>query len=547
MAIEAHDLIQEDALSQFTRAELQALGKAHNVKANLKSATIIVQLLKKFPDGVPNPNTDSAIAPRKRGRTKRGVAKKKKTQIKKEESVVASVMFSNGDRGLEHNEGRTSASPSGNPPITNDEVTNETVPRTTRSRTTRATSRKQTAFEEPSRPILSVHSPISSPAHTEIVTLPVPTELVAPPVPTERATSPVPDESATGELPRIPTPQIELEAAGGEGSEIVPVERAEDENEVDMNNLSEVSEITHNPSESSRGVSPQPPANDATLKYVVDIIKANTEKDKQMRDEIKILQERAAKAKKLLQEQNYLLTAEREHRDRIISFFLYHIRNNNRWIGQSLNPGELEANVLKEFVSNGGRGWRDMGEWEYGEVWSGPMVVSDSNIEITASNLDEYLRDMWDIHQRERKEGKMNANHFSIDSDPSSTRTPDDPVNDTMHSSDAPVSLSRKRKMTTVPLDDENRPADKRQRLSPIPEGPRADSLSSPLPIPRRNKGKGRMSALEVEQLQREQVREERVRSMRELDEDDSAEAYEIQIALADSLLQSAGELAMDQ
>lgn len=193
------------------------------------------------------------------------------------------------------------------------------------------------------------------------------------------------------------------------------VERAEDENEVDMNNLSEVSEITHNPSESSRGVSPQPPANDATLKYVVDIIKANTEKDKQMRDEIKILQERAAKAKKLLQEQNYLLTAEREHRDRIISFFLYHIRNNNRWIGQSLNPGELEANVLKEFVSNGGRGWRDMGEWEYGEVWSGPMVVSDSNIEITASNLDEYLRDMWDIHQRERKEGKMNANHFSID------------------------------------------------------------------------------------------------------------------------------------
>lgn len=83
MAIEAYDLIQEDALTQLTRAELQALGKvrvveypsslhvisysssvfthvplvpqAHNVKANLKSATIISQLLKKFPDGVPNP------------------------------------------------------------------------------------------------------------------------------------------------------------------------------------------------------------------------------------------------------------------------------------------------------------------------------------------------------------------------------------------------------------------------------------------------------------------------------------------------------------
>ncbi|KAJ3904940.1 hypothetical protein F5879DRAFT_1001352 [Lentinula edodes] len=531
MAIEAYDLIQEDALTQLTRAELQALGKAHNVKANLKSATIISQLLKKFPDGVPNPNTNSALAPRKKGRTKRGDAKKKKAQIKKEESVIASVMFSNGDSGLEHNEGRTSASPSGNPPVTNDEVTTETVSRPTKSRPTRATSRKQTAFKEPFRPTLSVRSPTSSPAHSEI------------------ATTPLPNEPATGEPPQIPTPQIELEAAGGEESEIVPVEPTGDENEVDMDNLSEVSEITHNPSESSRGASPQPLANDATLKYVVDIIKANTEKDKQMRDEIKILQERAANAKKLLQEQNYLLTAEREHRDRIISFFLYHIRNNNRWIGQSLNPGELEANVLKEFVSNGGRGWRDMGEWEYGEVWSGPMVVSDSNIEITASNLDEYLRDMWDIHQRERKEGKMKANHSSINSAPPPSPpagTPDAPVNDTAHSSDAPVSLSRKRKITTIPLDDENRPAEKRQRLSPIPEGLTADPLSSPLPIPRRNKGKGRMSALEVEQLQREQVREERVWSIRELDEDDSAEAYEIQIALADSLLQSAGELAMD-
>ncbi|KAH7875391.1 uncharacterized protein C8R40DRAFT_203292 [Lentinula edodes] len=149
MAIEAYDLIQEDALIQLTRAELQALGKAHNVKANLKSATIISQLLKKFPDGVPNPNTNSALAPRKKGRTKRGDAKKKKAQIKKEESVIASVMFSNGDSGLEHNEGRTSASPSGNPPITNDEVTTETVSRPTKSRPARATSRKQTAFEEP--------------------------------------------------------------------------------------------------------------------------------------------------------------------------------------------------------------------------------------------------------------------------------------------------------------------------------------------------------------------------------------------------------------
>ncbi|KAJ4483497.1 hypothetical protein J3R30DRAFT_3224445, partial [Lentinula aciculospora] len=157
-----------------------------------------------------------------------------------------------------------------------------------------------------------------------------------------------------------------------------------------MDNLSDVSEMTHNPSVSSRGASPQPLANDATLKYVVDIIKANAEKDKQMRGEIKSLQERAAKAKTLLQEQHYLLNAEREHRQRIISFLLYHIRNNNRWIGQSVNTKQVDANFLEKMVTNEGRGWKDMGEWEYGELWTGPMVVSNSNIELTASNLEEY-------------------------------------------------------------------------------------------------------------------------------------------------------------
>ncbi|KAJ3800105.1 hypothetical protein GGU11DRAFT_440275 [Lentinula aff. detonsa] len=316
-----------------------------------------------------------------------------------------------------------------------------------------------------------------------------------------------------------------------------------------MDNLSEVSDITHNPSQSSRGSSPQPLANDATLKYVVDIIKANEEKDQQMRDEIKRLQERATKAKKLLEEQYYLLNAEREHRDRIMTFLLYNVRNNNRWIGQSVNADQLEAAVLKEMVSNGGRGWRDMGEWEYGEVWSGPMVVSESNIEITASNLDEYLRDMWDIHQRARMEGNTAENEDDTRSaDPPSA--PDILSNTPADYIDTSAPLSRKRKISCPPLSEhEDQPTEKRPRLSPIVE----DSLTvnpthpSPPSIVRKNKGKGRMTSLEVEQLQRQQAREKRVRSMKELDEDDSADTYEIQVALADSLLQSAGETAMDQ
>jgi hypothetical protein len=78
----------------------------------------------------------------------------------------------------------------------------------------------------------------------------------------------------------------------------------------------------------------------------------------------------------------------------------------------------------------------------------------------------------------------------------------------------------------------------KRLRLDAIAEDP---GSSSPPPAPRKDKGKGKMSAGEVERLaHREKARRVMARTLSELDEEDSAEVYQIQQALVDSLLVSA-------
>ncbi|KIK67506.1 hypothetical protein GYMLUDRAFT_875036 [Collybiopsis luxurians FD-317 M1] len=82
MTNEDADFLQEEALNQLSRQELQNLGKAHNVKANLKSSTIIARLLEKFPDGVPSSKNDAQPKPSQ----KTAGAKNKKT-LKKEENV----------------------------------------------------------------------------------------------------------------------------------------------------------------------------------------------------------------------------------------------------------------------------------------------------------------------------------------------------------------------------------------------------------------------------------------------------------------------------
>ncbi|KAJ3975814.1 hypothetical protein EV361DRAFT_433517 [Lentinula raphanica] len=434
MAIQAHTALREDALSRLSRAELQALGKAHEIKANLKSITIISQLLKKFPGGVPNPNPNQSAPARKKGRAKKGGVKKKKTQVKKEESVAPSVLSAKSEDEDSPIEQQNTASTSHDPPPTSEQQQQRTPPppppaRSLRRRTTRTSARAGlqaptgTVIREYHHDALSskayhiwpsalTESAQGSPVPTEIVASPVPTEIVASPVPTEPVTEPsrrADQAAASQNAPEVDVPR----ASRSESNHNDP--HVDDPDEMDMDNFSDASSVTHNISESSRGSSPQPVTNDATLKYVVDIIKANTEKDEQLRDEIEQLQERAIKAKKLLQEQYYLLNAEREHRDRIMTFLIYHIRNNNRWIGQFANADKLPPAVFEQMVSNGGRGWRDMGEWEYGEVWSGPMVVSESNIEITGSNLEEYLRDMWDIHQRQRMEEKATEDESSAD------------------------------------------------------------------------------------------------------------------------------------
>lgn len=82
-------------------------------------------------------------------------------------------------------------------------------------------------------------------------------------------------------------------------------------------------------------------------------------------------------------------------------------------------------------------------------------------------------------------------------------------------------------------------PPEKRPRhdqlFTEVLDAPGASSSTMVVP---RDKGKGKMSSSEVEQFEREQAR--RVHRMGDFGEDDSAETYQIQVALANSLLESA-------
>ncbi|KAJ3839621.1 hypothetical protein F5878DRAFT_110399 [Lentinula raphanica] len=194
MAIQAHTALREDALSRLSRAELQALGKAHEIKANLKSITIISQLLKKFPGGVPNPNPNQSAPARKKGRAKKGGVKKKKTQVKKEESVAPSVLSAKSEDEDSPIEQQNTASTSHDPPPTSEQQQQRTPPppppaRSLRRRTTRTSARA--GLQAPTGTVIPLtESAQGSPVPTEIVASPVPTEIVASPVPTEPVTEP---------------------------------------------------------------------------------------------------------------------------------------------------------------------------------------------------------------------------------------------------------------------------------------------------------------------------------------------------------------------
>ncbi|KAF9071641.1 hypothetical protein BDP27DRAFT_1321655 [Rhodocollybia butyracea] len=492
MAIGDLDFLQEDALSQLSRSEIQKLGKTHNIKANLKSISIIAQLLEKFPEGVPSPKSDAQPLPMKSGRTKKG-APKKKRQAKKEESVDASSISSTREDGP--------SKPNETAVVPLSPSLDAVIPATTtpaQSSTLRI-SEEQTSTDNAQVPPPSSVGPLSSfKPRSSPHCIPWP----------ER-----PNRFQTREErdapPLIPEPAVEVEA---EDPSNVPDD--EDSN-TEIDNLSEISEFSHNPSESSAGDAEDTLATDEQIKRVLDIVRRNREEDLALHEKVKRSLKKADTAKELLHEQLQKLQAEREHRERIITFFLYHVQNNNRWTG---DPEKMAAKVYEKWHTNDGRGWKDMGEWEWDEVWSGPIVVAPNGVEVAPSNEEEFLRNTWKDEQLRRDAVA-----------PTAETTPKSAINP-----NPSASPSRKRKSVDL-----SEVSDKRQRLEPITEDPR----SSPPAVPRQNKGKGKMSPGEVERLaHRERTREGVARSLRELDgdEEDSAEAYQIQQALVDSLLVSA-------
>lgn len=163
--------------------------------------------------------------------------------------------------------------------------------------------------------------------------------------------------------------------------------------DAEIDNISEVSDYSHNPSESSAGDAQEPLATDEQIKRVLNIIRRNREEDETLHEKAKRSLKKAAIANELLHEQRRIFQAEREHRERILTFFLYHVQNNNRWTGDS---EKMTADVYEKWHSNDGRGWKDMGEWEWDEVWSGPIMMAPNGVEVAASNEEEFLRDTWE-------------------------------------------------------------------------------------------------------------------------------------------------------
>jgi hypothetical protein len=182
---------------------------------------------------------------------------------------------------------------------------------------------------------------------------------------------------------------------------------AGDENsDMEFDNLSEISEFSHNPSESSAGNAEELLATDEQIQRVLDIVRRNREEDLALHEKVKRSIKMAETAKELLREQRQILRAEREHRERIITFFLYHVQNNNRWSG---DPEKMPAKEYERWHTNDGKGWKDMGEWEWEEVWSGPITVAPNGAEIAHSNEEEYLRQTWEREQQRRKEAVATA------------------------------------------------------------------------------------------------------------------------------------------
>ncbi|KAE9411602.1 hypothetical protein BT96DRAFT_912123, partial [Gymnopus androsaceus JB14] len=529
-----------DALTNLTRSELQALGKAHDVKANSKSTTIIAQLLKKFPDGVPSQKSDTKPLPAKKGGAKKGGAKKKKTQIKKEESVVHSPLQSTVPSGpSESQQARESpsqqASAADEPTIvksTGNPLTvklSSVLPCDRRSQwpseseqTRESPSQQAPAADEPTI-VKSTGKPLTSQA---VVRSPLRSAVPSGPSESERTRESPSHQASAADKPTVVqsagkrltrhAARAEGEVSAGPSSllkDIAPqipvrlpeqrieepppaispqvvastdkaadVPAVEDEDEYEYgDNLSVISEYSHAASESSAGSASDPVANDATIKYVVDIIRANTAEDQKIRETIQRLRLSASTTKTLLQQQYQILQGEREQRERVIKFLLYHIRNNNHWREDLLDPKQVSAEIYQHWVTNGGKGTKDMGEWEYDELYSGPIKLNpNNNLEISPSEEEEYLRGIQEAEEARNAEA---ASTSGVSQPPARPPAEDFPASSTEASS--------KRLRHNQPATEDD-----------IAPGSSSSAIMAP-----RDKGKGKMNSMEVERLEREEAR----------------------------------------
>ncbi|KIK67505.1 hypothetical protein GYMLUDRAFT_875037 [Collybiopsis luxurians FD-317 M1] len=252
------------------------------------------------------------------------------------------------------------------------------------------------------------------------------------------------------------------------------------------------------------------------ISYAIDIINANLEEEKKLVLIFMDLRDETAAARRRLQEQYKRLQVEREHRERILSYLTYHVRNNNRWTGDLTTGEEPSEQASEQKKTNNGLGWKDMGQWEFGEIWSGPIVFTDQGEELAPSNTDEYVREVWNNFLRERDR----AAESPVNDDEADAKSPTESTH-----AEPSLTTSKKRKA----ISDPSKPFQKRARaLSPLSDSDIGPSDLGPFSTyvppgrtmiwPSESKGKGKMSAKEVKQLE---IQKSRIRGLDESDEED--------------------------
>ncbi|KAK7045535.1 hypothetical protein VNI00_007367 [Paramarasmius palmivorus] len=258
---------------------------------------------------------------------------------------------------------------------------------------------------------------------------------------------------------------------------------------------------------SSRESSPERPASPTVLNHAVEVIRQVTEKDRTMYKQILELQSLGKHLRDKTTALQAVLQREREQRHRIISFLHYHVANNNRWgtgrvQDDELLPEDAVNAVREEYLKNGGRGWKDDGKWTFEEIWGGKIRL--------APNLDPSKFRLGDWEEVDEVHEDQYLDQYETLLDAGALPKRDEPV---IH--EDPLARhyiedhfrrrnTRKRRASDEDADGEgqgNARHQARRRIASIP-------TSQLVGIQKPDKGKGRMSVLEVERMEKERQSE---------------------------------------